>query len=266
MEEKTCNDLQTVLKKLLEIPKTNDRNSFLIYGPSGTGKTFSLHTARKPIWVDSFDPGGSVVLNDMIEKGEAVVRTEFEEENPKLPTAFSRWDAALESREKAGLMQHFATYVLDSATTWGQACLNYVLHKAGRSGGVPQQNDWYPQMVLMEAGIRRIFKYPCDIIFICHNDILKDEIIGKVNRSPMLTGKTKTRIPLLFSEVYYSDTKRTSKGTEYTWQLQSDSTNQAKSRLSGLARKSLDFVKQDYSALMKELGRPYADLPNLKTI
>lgn len=235
----------------------------LVYGPSGTGKTFSLRSARKPLFVDSFDPGGSVVLADLIAAGQAIVRAEFENEDPKHPSAFAKWDSSLDAIEQSGLMAKFGTYVIDSATTWGQAALNLVLQKAGRAGGTPQQNDWYPQMTLMEAGIRRVFKFPCDIIFICHNDTQKDEIVGKITRAPMLTGKSKIRIPLLFSEVYYSDTKRTSKGTEYVWQLQSDNTNQAKSRLCGLARKNLDFVPQNYAKLMEALGRKYEDLPSL---
>lgn len=247
-------------------PRPDTYLRFLVYGASGTGKTFSLRTARKPIFVDSFDPGGSVVLADLVLKGEAVVRTEFETEDPKRPTAFAKWDASLDPIEKDGLMKNFGTYVLDSATTWGQACLNLVMQKAGRAGGTPQQNDWYPQMVLMEAAVRRIFKFPCDVIFICHEDTMKDGIIDKLYRSPMLTGKAKTRIPLLFSEVYYSHTKRSSKGTEFLWQLQSDNTNQAKSRLCGLARKNLDFQPQNYHALMDALQRPYHDKQNLKTL
>lgn len=250
------------LQRLLrERPTQTENIRFLVYGQSGSGKTYSLRTAKKPIFVDSFDPGGSVVLSDLIEKGEAVVRSDFENEDAKHPRAFEAWDKAFDELERAQVMQKFGTYCLDSATTWGQACLNYVMKKAGRAGGTPQQNDWYPQMVLMEAGIRRIFSLPCDVIFICHDDVQKDEILGKMTRAPMLTGKAKTRIPLLFSEIYYSDSKRSSKGTEYVWQLQRDNTNQAKSRLCGLAKKPLDYVVQDYKALMKELGRPYEDLP-----
>lgn len=257
----------SILASLLkEQVRPDEHIRFLVYGPSGSGKTFSLRTARKPLFVDSFDPGGAVVLADLIEKGEAVVRTQWENEDAKHPSVFQAWDAALDRLEKEQVMENFGTYCLDSATTWGQACLNFVMSKAGRAGGTPQQNDWYPQMVLMEAAVRRIFRFPCDIVFICHNDTQKDEIIGKVTRSPMLTGKSKTRIPLLFSEVYYSDTKRSSKGTDYIWQLQSDATNQAKSRLCGLAHKNLDFQPQNYRALMSALSHSYEDKPNLREV
>lgn len=249
-----------IIKRLRQQQVKVDENiRILIYGQSGTGKTYSLRTARKPLFIDSFDPGGSVVLADLIAKGEAIVRTQFENEDPKNPTAFAAWDSSLDKIEQSGVMEKFGTYVLDSATTWGQACLNTILAKAGRAGGTPQQNDWYPQMVLMEAGIRRIFKFPCDVIFICHSDIQKDEVIGKIVRSPMLTGKSKTRIPLLFSEVYYADAKLSSKGTEYIWQLQADNTNQAKSRLCGLAKKNLNFVNQNYKQLMAELNHKFED-------
>lgn len=238
---------------------------FLIYGPSGSGKTFSLRTAKTPILVDSFDPGGSLALADMVADGRALVVSEYETEDAKHPTAFKAWDKNFDRFEKAGVFEKIGTYVLDSATTWGQAALNEVMQRAGRAGGVPQQNDWYPQMVLMEAAIKRIMALPCDVVFICHDDVMKDEITGKVMRSPMLTGKAKKRIPLLFSEIYYADVKRTPKGTEYIWQVAKDSTNEARSRMSGLPGVTTEvYVPQDFRALNAAFKREYKDLPNLE--
>lgn len=243
------------LKKLGEKQVRPDKYvRTLLYGASGTGKTFSLRTAKLPLLIDSFDPGGCIVLSDLIERGDAIIRTEFENEDAKHPSAFAKWDASLDGIEKSGELQAIGTYVIDSATTWAQSALNVVMQKAGRAGGVPQQNDWYPQMVLIEAAIRRIFSFPCDIVLIAHSDVMKDEVQGNVMRAPMLTGKSKTRIPLLFSEVYYADVRQTSKGGEFTWQIQADSVNVAKSRLCGLARKNLKYVSQNYMALRRELG------------
>lgn len=236
---------------------------FLIYGPSGSGKTYSLRTAKTPLWIDSFDPGGSTALNDMVADGRAVVISEYENEDSKHPTAFKLWDENFDKLEKAKVFERVGTYVLDSATTWAQAILNEVLKRAARAGGVPQQNDWYPQMVLMEAAIKRIMSLPCDVVFICHDDVMKDEITGKVMRAPLLTGKARKRIPLLFSEIYFADVKRTSKGSDYVWQMRKDSTNDARSRMAGLPNvKVEDFEPQDFSALMQKFHKPYENLPN----
>lgn len=238
---------------------------FLIYGPSGSGKTYSLRTAKTPIWIDSFDPGGSIALADMVKDGRAIVISEYENEDAKKPTAFKLWDENFDKLEKGKVFERVGTYVLDSATTWAQAILNEVMRRAARAGGVPQQNDWYPQMVIMEAAIKRIMSLPCDVVFICHDDILKDEITGKVIRSPLLTGKARKRIPLLFSEIYYASVNRTPRGSEYVWQMRKDSTNDARSRMAGSPGiKVDDFEPQNFGALMKKFKKPYTNLPNFE--
>lgn len=257
-----ADDVIKMMKEKYAAKDMTQKLQFLIYGPSGSGKTYSLRTARTPLWIDSFDPGGSTALNDMVADGRAIVVNEYENEDAKHPTAFKLWDENFDKLEKANVFERIGTYVLDSATTWAQAALNEVMKRAARAGGVPQQNDWYPQMVLMEAAIKRMMSLPCDIVFICHDDILKDEITGKVMRAPLLTGKARKRIPLLFSEIYYADVRRTPKGSEYVWQMRKDSTNDARSRMAGLPGvKVEDFEPQDFQALMKKFGKPYLNLP-----
>jgi len=261
----TASNVLAEIQRKYAAQQSQAYNRFLLYGGSGSGKTYSLRTAKKPLFIDSFDPGGSVALADLVEKGEALVISEYEKEDARRPSAFVSWDNAFDKLERANAFSQIGTYVLDSATTWAQAILNEVLKRASRTAGVPQQNDWYPQMVLMEAAIKRILSLPCDVVFICHDDILKDEITGKIMRSPLLTGKTKKRIPLLFSEIYYADVKRSSKGAEYVWQIKKDSTSEARSRLAGLPGVKLDeFIPQDFQSLMRAVGHPYEDLPPIK--
>ena len=247
-----------------------DRIRVLIYGGSGTGKTYSLRTFRYPLWVDSFDPQGSIALQDLVKEGNAIIQNAYEDENPDKPKAFEAWDTAFTKQVQQGLFNHVGTYVLDSATTWASAALNVVLAKSGRPGGVPQQNDWYPQMVLMEKGLRRIMTLPCDIVFICHDDVVEDKILGSISRSPMMTGKLKKRIPLLFSEVYYAQARRTSKGTEYVWQMQRDAQNEARSRMQALpSAKGSKFETlelADFRALTKKFGVSYDNLPSFKEL
>lgn len=256
--------LINALKKKSSPEDLTKKYQFLIYGSSGSGKTFSLRTARKPLLVDSFDPGGSVALKPLVESGEAIVISEYEKEDPQKPTAFKRWDDNFDRLLKADVFSHVGTYVLDSLTTWSSAILSHVLLKSGRPGGVPQQNDWYPQMTYMENAFHVILSLPCDVIVIAHDDYLKDDITGKIVRAPLITGKARKRIPLMFSEVFYSTTNRTSKGEDYVWQIRKDSTNDARSRLSGLAGKTDMTVQQDFKAFMKLLNLPYDDLPPFK--
>ena len=146
-----ADDVIKMMKEKYAAKDMTQKLQFLIYGPSGSGKTYSLRTAKTPLWIDSFDPGGSTALNDMVADGRAIVVNEYENEDAKHPTAFRLWDENFDKLEKANVFDRIGTYVLDSATTWAQAALNEVMKRAARAGGVPQQNDWYPQMVLMEA-------------------------------------------------------------------------------------------------------------------
>lgn len=255
-----------LLKKLREAYSSEDMTQhlrFLIYGTSGSGKTYSLRTARYPLLIDSFDPGGSTALSDLVANGNALVVSEYERENARKPTAFKAWDDNFDKLEKAGVFNSVGTYVLDSATTWATAALNYVMFKAGRAGMTPQQNDWYPQMTLLELGIKRILSLPCDVVFLCHDDIMQDEITKRIFRMPLFTGKLRKRIPLLFSEIYYADVKTTAKGHEYTWRIEKDLMCEARSRLHGIPSNLSveEIVPQDFGALMKRFHIPYENKP-----
>ncbi len=242
-------------------------NRILIYGGTGTGKTYSLQTFRLPLWVDSFDPGGSVCLCAYVREGKAVVCSQYEDENWDDPKAFNAWDKDFNDRLRSGIFENIGTYCLDSATTWAQAAMNVILKQSGRAGGVPHQNDWYPQMVLIEKGLRRIMNLPCDVVFICHDDAVKDELTGGLSKLPLLTGKLTKRIPLLFSEMYYAKVGRTSKGAEYQWQTVSDSQVAARSRNASLVKPPYKLEvnePQDFKKLAIKWGGIKEDLPVIK--
>lgn len=242
----------------------NTRYRAIVYGGSGSGKTFSLRTARLPLYVHSFDPGGSKVLADLVRTGKAIVDTSFENENPKEPSRFQKWMESVERMNQAGVFKAIGTYVVDSATTWGQCALYQVLKSVGREGTVPQQNDWYPQMNLLEMGIRAMITLPCDVILLAHDTSDKDEISGRITRAPLFTGKLSTRLPILFDEIYYASGQQSAKGTKYVWQLQDSGINRAKSRLSGLAAmRGINvpgIVPQNFKAIINAAGYDPSDL------
>jgi len=253
-------------------PRSQSFNA-LIYGGTGSGKTSLLRTCRLPLHVDSFDPGGTKVLQgeailngvrypDEMAKGNIIIDSTYEGEDPEKPWAIQEWDKNFHHRKKLGYFDILGTYAIDSATTWAQTIIYDVMRKAGRTGGHPFQNDWLPQMAIIENTVRAMISLPCDVILIGHDDTEKDEATGRLFVSLMITGKLKRRVPLMFDEVYVALTKETSKGVEYQLLTQKTGLYQAKSRLANRGQLEM-YETMDMKNILKKAGRSTEDKPSL---
>ena len=250
----------TKLREMYNNDPTTQTFNAVVYGGLGTGKTSLLRTARKPVLVHSFDPGGTKVLRDEIANGSILVDSRFEQEDPRQPKAFKLFDDEYHRLRRDGFFEHIGTYVIDSVTTWAQTAMNAVMKKAGRAGGTPQQNDWLPQMMMLENAMRDFVSLPCDCILIGHDDVTKDEATGKMYVGLMITGKLSRRVPLLFDEIYCAQTKETSKGIEYSLLTRASGTYQARSRL-GKGGELDTYEKPDIKAILRKVGFDDSDKP-----
>lgn len=203
----------------------------LVYGDFGTGKTALIRTGRRPIHIDSFDPGGTKTIRDEIKEGWILADTRYEVEDPMKPTAFELWDKEYARRKREGYFDHIGTYMIDSATTWASAAMNVILKKAGRLGGPPYQQDYLPAMSMIENAIKDMVTLPCDVILTAHLDVDKDEATGRMFVGPLFVGKLKQRIPLLFDELYCAQVKKSAAGEQYTLLTKSDGIFKARTRL-----------------------------------
>jgi len=193
------------------------RFSAIITGETNTGKTYLLRTARFPIHVDSFDPGGTKCLLDLVRRkenpnGQIVVDSSWETEDPYNPKAFAEWKKTMDLRLSTGYFDMFGTYCLDSLTTFGKAAMNYQLNLAGKAGDVPRHRyDYNPQKVFMENYIRKLMNLSCDFIITGH--LTEIEELRHVDKSSgiktydtkyrlYITGQAVLTIPLLFDEIY----------------------------------------------------------------
>lgn len=255
--KKTITELQNLYANSPGAGKTN----FILYGDMGTGKTtMAVETCRKPCLLHSFDPGGADSVDPkLISSGAVIVDNRFEQDDPKNPKAFALWDKEFERLLHGEFFSHIGTFVLDSATTWSSAAMYAVLKRAGRTAGVPQQNDYLPQMTMIENAVKVICSLPCDVVLTAHQKADKDEVTGKISAAPLLTGKLTQRIPLLFNEIYHLGAKETSKGTSYHAQTQACSTYMARTRL-GRRGTFEKFETPDIKYLLKKGGKPYEDL------
>ena len=249
------------------------RFSALVTGETNAGKTFLLRTARKPIHIDSFDPGGTKCLTDLIKKGDIVADTQWEADNPFSPDKFAKWMKAIDVRFSIDYFKHFGTYCIDSATTFGEAVMNYQLASKGREGEAPQhRHDYMPQKTYMSNYIKKLMSIPCDFILTGHlrenrKLISIDAKTGiaheEVNYRFFTTGQAVVTIPLLFDEIYVL-TGKDGRGREPKREMLIDSlgTYIARSRLK--ANGKLDAVEApDIKKLLRKVGFDASDKPKL---
>lgn len=267
------------------------RFSLLLTGETNTGKTYILRTARMPVHIDSFDPGGTKSLvYDSRDKGankfnslrtpenpdgQIIADTSFEREDPQDPKSFAAWMKAIDRRFMVNYFDHFGTYCLDSATMFGMAVMNYQLGGRHAAGEAPQRNkDYMPQKVFMTTYLRKLMNLPCDFILTGHLREIKklislDTKTGiareEIKYRFYTTGDAVVTIPLLFDEIYVITGKEGREGPKREMLTDSLGTYIARSRLrrAGL----LNAVEEpNIKAILKKAGLDSRDkekLPNV---
>jgi len=274
-------DYTNILKEVTDYYKGDPlqkRFSALVTGDTNAGKTYLLRTARFPIHIDSFDPGGTKCLRDLIRSednpsGQIIADTQWENDDPYDPKAFAAWMKAVDIRIHTDYFSHFGTYCLDSATMFGEAVLNYGMGNKDRAGQVPQHRyDYNPQKVYMTNYIKKLMRLPCDFILTGHlREIRKlihlDTKTGIANEEIkyrfLTTGQAVVTIPLLFDEIYVLIAEEGRGTPKRKMLIDSAGTYVARSRLkaNGLLESE---EPPDIKALLKKIGLDWDDKPLLE--
>lgn len=243
-------------------PKQDSFN-LLLLGESGSGKTYLSRTCRLPVHIDSFDPGGTKGLRDLIEKGHIIVDSEFESEDPTKPKAYDAWRKKFEHRSRIGYFNHIGTYVLDSATTWSDAIMNWILKQSGIPGQAPRfTKDYGPQKIEIRNKLQQCLDLPCDFILTGHLESDKDEVTGRLKYKFMTTGKGDITIPLLFDEIWVALAEAKGRGVEYQILTRKNGAYPAATRM---GRENFEtFEVPDIKALLKKAKWAAEDKPLLK--
>lgn len=204
------------MEKLRNAYKQDPRQSsvrILLMGQSGTGKTRLIGTSRKPVHIDSFDPGGTLTIRKFINAGSIVADTAYELERPEKPSVFERWATDFENRFKSGYFEKYIqTYVLDSSTKWADSIMNFVLKKNGMSGEAPRFQDYNTQKAIIQKCLSHILTLPCDVIVTGHlTEEREKQVLEKGTKQAefvdivtgykyFTVGQGAITIPLLFDE------------------------------------------------------------------
>ena len=241
----------------------NSSFNAIVYGDIGTGKTNILRTCRTPVLLHSFDPGGSKTIRDCIEKGDVIADTRFEAEDAKKPSAYRTWEEEFDRLRNTDFFKSIGTYVIDSATTWSDAMMNEILKKSGRSGQIPQIQDYLVQQNTIRDTMKLFTNLPCDCILTGHISMDKDEVTGRMLSTIMIAGKASIKMPLLFDEIYVAISKATSKGVEYSLLTRNDGVYKARTRI-GRNNVLEAYEEPNIKGILAKVGMPNENKPKIK--
>lgn len=268
------------LKKRYEEDARSQKFNALITSESGCGKTFLARTCPTPVHIDCFDPGGTLSLRSSktfingkecttqsIESGDIIADTRFEMEDPTSPTQYDLWRKEFKRRVEGGYFNHIGTYMLDSATTFSAAVMNWVMKKEGMAGSAPRfTKDYVPQKIEIQNMLRVMLKLPCNFILTGHLRSIEDMESGRQKLRFLTTGDGMITIPLLFDELYTLRVVSKAQGDpEYQMLVAPTGIYLARSRLAGGGKLKSAEVP-DIRALLKKVGFPANDKPKLSTL
>lgn len=226
----------------------------LVFGRYGTGKTWGALTFPRPNVLD-FDRGIGVCRHPEFINKHGLRHFEFQQfKELKLgkggiPSDHNVFDDACRyfdlwmSSAKRG---EFDTWVVDSATSLSMHAMykGVVLlggkqmsvvsktHSEAMQHGllVPKIQDYAAERSMVEQFIAMVLDTDKHVIVICHEKELMDDGGTITARVPLLTGKSVDSVPLMFDEVWHTDTKPFGMDTKYILQTKPFGVMKAKSR------------------------------------
>lgn len=144
---------------------------------------------------------------------------------------YLNWEDFHEKALRDGFFSQFDWIGFDSATTFLDMAMDRVLTLNGRGGQWPQQDDYGPQMVAFRNIMRGLTSLQrpdgsfVNIYLTGHMDPLKDEVTGRVFNQPMLTGKLRKKIPILFTDLLVFESSSDNSGAKYSIRTAPNSLN-----------------------------------------
>lgn len=252
--------------------KPTDKVQILVYGPFKSGKTVGAATFPRPIFLD-FDGGMLSVAAPWFNKkfGSRWIEYETFRETKKdargvvvEPHAFDDACRFFDKWTKPEQQDKFDTWVIDSGTTLSDVAANKAIYLLGgkmqgiksetmqnaKTHGlmVPKIQDMGAERSLLEQFVRMVKDTDKHVVLICHEQVLTNDAGAITEIVPMLTGKSRQEIPLLFDEVYRLKLQRKGPDIQRVLQTQPDLIAKVGTRI-GVA----DGTEWTYDALLKSL-------------
>lgn len=199
-------------------------HKFFLLGDTGSGKTSLLPTLPGRKFAYLFDPNAILSL-----RGHDLEYEEFLPDRLNLSVKslkkdvgdkttsfkndlFVEWEKNFNAKLDSGYFNNFDVIAFDSATTFLDLIMDRVLTINARAGQWPQQDDYGPQMMTFTNVCRSLMSLGKTIFMTGHMETKQDELTKRIFRQPMLTGRLRTKIPLLFSDIFICEAENDGRG------------------------------------------------------
>ena len=258
--------------KIYETSREFKSFSAIVMGLAGVGKTSFLATGRRPLLIDSFDPKGTVVLEQMYpeEIGKSIIIRTFWDEDSANPSVHKRWEEVHNKDMEIGFYNYFGTYAIDSFTTWLDAVSNRVSveQKRNRSKQKLSISDYPIIYDHAKDVVKDMSQFDCDFILTAHLERYQDEASGRMVTDIRTYKSLQTELPLLFTEKYILEKVEVPKSTTYPqgvkYQLLTTAagTYRASTQL-GAGNRLAPVEDPNLKQILKKVGYPYDDKPSI---
>lgn len=201
------------------------KHKFLLLGDTGSGKTTQFLTLPGKKFIYLFDPNAILSL-----RGHDVEYEEFLPDRLNLSVRslskdkggdkttnhqndmYVEWEKDFDQKMESGFFEQFDVVGMDSATTFLDLIMDRILTINGRAGNWPQQDDYGPQMSTFTNVCRTLMSLDKTVFMTGHMETKQDELTKRILRQPMMTGRLRTKIPLLFSDIFITEAENDGKG------------------------------------------------------
>lgn len=169
---------------------------------------------------------------------------------------YLKWEKDFEDRIDAGFFEPYDTIIFDSITTFADMVMDRILFLNQRPGQWPQQDDWGPQMNSIAAVMRTLTSLGKTIVVTGHYELKQDEVSKRIFFQPLVTGRLKTKLPLLFSEIWKCEGDTDTAGkSKWTIQVKPDRlTPLIRCTLRGLEKEVKHDVTLDFNKPLANQG------------
>jgi hypothetical protein len=205
--------------------KGTAKHRILMLGDTGSGKTTQFLTLPGKKFMYLFDSNAILSLRGhdvdyeefLPDRLNLSVRSLSKDKGGDKTTNYKNdlyvdWEKDFDTRMNDGFFDPYDAIGFDSATTFLDLVMDRILTINGRAGQWPQQDDYGPQMNTFINVVRTLTSMGKTIYMTGHLEMKKDELAGRIFRQPMMTGRLRTKIPLLFSDVFVAEVENDGRG------------------------------------------------------